>query len=502
MVRKDARFVTALVTGALALRLFKLGSQSLWVDEIISINKSIPKPGLGIWDYLKYNIQGPIHSLVVFLIHFVSVGDAWLRVPSVLAGVGAVYYLYRWAELWLGRPIARIAAIMLAVHPLHIQYSQEVRAYGFLVFFVTFAGYHFHRMLERESKRDAASYAVGTALAALSNFSAAFIYAVQSVLYLARRGFTARRIVRWIVVSLVILVLILPWVYRIWVVIDVHKLVTPVKPGELATEQRLRGETTVTADAIPYLFYVFSVGMTLGPSTRELHVRTGIAQVLRAHWVPIVWVVLVFGLLILAGLRTLRRMGGGRLFQALLYVLLPLALVLALNWQNAKAFNARYLLVSLPVFVSIVAAGIVGLPGFAKKAAIACVFATLAASLFNYYFNGAYAKEDIRDAARYVEDRIQPGDCVLAPTVGEVFEHYFRKSNTVCRVGASARPSPEVLAERLGTTLAACGRVWYVRSREWDNDPDGELAAVLGGMYRETARLEGLPGVVIVTYER
>ena len=56
--------------------------------------------------------------------------------------------------------------------------------------------------------------------------------------------------------------------------------------------------------------------------------------------------------------------------------------------------------------------------------------------------------------------------------------------------------------ERLAQTLAGCPRVWYVRSREWDNDPDGELSSALGRMYRETTRLEGLPGVVIVTYER
>lgn len=502
MIKKDARFIAAAVAGALALRLFKLGSQSLWVDEIISINKSIPKPGLGIWDYLQYNIQGPIHSLVIYLIHFVSAGDAWLRVPSALAGAGAVYYLYRWADLWLGRPIARIAAVMLAVHPLHIHYSQEVRAYGFLVFFVTFSGYYFQKMLQRESRKSTAAYVAGTALAALSNFSAAFVYAVQSLLYLVRRGFTSRRLLRWILVSLAILVLISPWVYRIWVVIDVQKLVTPVKPGELGTEQRLRGETTVTADAIPYLMYVFSVGMSLGPSTRVLHAQTGMATVLREHWVAIVWVALVFGFLSLAGLWNLTRMGGGRSIQALLYVLLPLGLLLALNWQNAKAFNARYLLVSLPAFVCIVAAGMSALPGLLKKAAIACVFATLAASLANYYFNDDYAKEDIRGAARLIETRIQPGDCVLAPTVAEVFEHYFRKENPVYRAGASSRPPREILEEKLAKTLAGCPRVWYVRSREWDNDPDGELSAALTRMYRETARLEGLPGVVIVTYER
>jgi len=502
MTRKDARFVTAAVAGALALRIFKLGSQSLWVDEILSINKSIPKPGLDIWDYLKYNIQGPIHSFVVYLFHFVSVGDAWLRVPSALAGAASVYYLYRWADLWLGKPVARIAAVMLAVHPLHVHYSQEVRAYGFLVFFVTFSGYYFQKLLQRESKKSAAAYAVGTALAALSNFSAAFIYAVQSVLYLVRRAFTPRRLLRWVLVSLAILVLISPWVYRIWVVIDVQKLVTPVKPGELVAEQRLRGETTVTADAIPYLMYVFSVGMSLGPSTRDLHAQTGIASVLREHWVPIVWVAVVFGFLALVGLWSLVRLGGGRSVQALLYVLLPLVLLLALNWQNAKAFNARYLLVSLPAFICIVAAGVSALPGFLKKAAIACVFATLAVSLANYYFNGDYAKEDIREAARLIENRIQPGECVLAPTVAEVFEHYFRGGNPVYRVGASSRPPRQVLEERLAQTLAGCPRVWYVRSREWDNDPDGELSGALGRMYRETTRLEGLPGVVIVTYER
>ena len=502
MNKKDAKFVVALVLAAFALRIFRLGSQSLWVDEIISLGKSIPKPGLDIWDYLKYNIQGPAHSLVVYLAHFASTGDAWLRLPSAVAGAASAYFFYRWVDIWLGRPVARLAAVMLAVHPLHIHYSQEVRAYGFLVFFVTFSGYYFHKMLSRESNKDAAAYVVGIALAALSNFSAAFVYAVQSILFLVRRGFTSRRLVRWVVVSFLILLLISPWVYRIWVVIDVEKLVTPVKLGELATEQRLRGETTVTADAIPYLMYVFSVGMTLGPSTRGLHTAAGVASVLRAHWIPVVWVALVFGFLTLAGFWTLRRLGGGRCIQAALYILMPLVLLLALNWQNAKAFNVRYLLVSLPAFICVVSAGIWGLSGVFKKAAITLVFATLAVSLANYYFNDGYAKEDIRGAARYVEGNIQPGECVLAPTVAEVFEHYFQKDNPVYRVGASSRPSPAALEDRLRATLADCPVVWYVRSREWDNDPDGELAAALDRMYRETARLEGLPGVVIIAYER
>jgi 4-amino-4-deoxy-L-arabinose transferase-like glycosyltransferase len=502
MNRGQNKFIWFVVSAALMLRLVRIGSQSLWVDELFTLGKSVPKPGLDIWDYLKYNLQGPVHSFVVYCVHFLSTGDAWLRLPSAFAGAAAVYYLYRWVEVWLGKSVARWAAVLLAVHPLHIQYSQELRAYSFLVFFVTFAGYHFHRLLSEESRRSRASYVVGVALAALSNFSAAFVYAVQSVLYLVRKGFSGGRVLRWVVVSLAILVLISPWVYRIYVVIDVPKLVTPVKPGELSTEQRLRGRTTITPSAVPYMFYVFSVGTTLGPSTRELHSTTALASVFRANWFWVLWTALLFGFVSLAGLGALVRAGGHRALQAALYVALPLVLLLAICWQNAKAFNVRYMLVALPVYVCLVAAGVQALPGSWRKLVAALVFATLAVSLGNYYFNARYAKEDVRAAARFVEASIADGECVLAPIVTEVFQHYFKKDNRVAFVAAPRGIGRDVLEERLGRHLAGCRAVWLVRSREWDSDPEGELMLALGNMYRETARVKHFTGVEVRKYER
>jgi 4-amino-4-deoxy-L-arabinose transferase-like glycosyltransferase len=502
MNQRETRFIFLLTTVAFALRTFRIGSQSLWVDEIITLGKSIPKPGLGIWDYLRYNLQGPLHSFVIYCIHFLSTGDGWLRLPSAIAGAAAVYYFYRWTALWLGVPTARLATVLLAVHPLHIQYSQEVRAYGFLVFFVTFSAYHLHRMLADESRRGAAAYVLGIALAALSNFSAAFIYAVHSIFYLVRRGFTSRRLGRWAAISFAILVLISPWVYRIYVVIDVHKLVTPVKPGELSNEQRLRGETTITAAAIPYLFYVFSAGTSLGPSTRELHTRTTLLSVFRTHWLSVAWVALLFGTLAAAGVWGLARSGRWRAVQAALYIVVPLALLLALCWQNAKAFNPRYLLVSLPAFLCLIAAGIHSLPGAAKPTAAVLVFATLIFSLGNYYFDPRYEKEDVRGAARYIEENIQDGECVLAPTIADVFEHYFRKPNSVYRIGAPAGTPRAALAAKLGGVFGNCSGVWYVRSREWENDPDGEVSAALGAVYPSTETIEGFSGVELVKFER
>lgn len=502
MKAKDAKFLVPVILVSLVLRAFRIGAQSLWVDEILTLEKTIPKPGLTIWDYLFYNLQGPLHSFVVWCIHFVSSSDAWLRLPSAIAGAAAVYYFYRWTEVWLGRPVARLATVILAIHPLHIQYSQEVRAYSFLVFFVTFSAYHFHRMLARETRSGIAAYIIGTAFAALSNFSAAFIYAVQSVIYVVRRGFSSRRLLRWVLVSLAILVIISPWVYRIYVVIDVPKLVTPVKPGELAEEQRLRGSTTVTPSAVPYLMYTYSVGATLGPSTRELHAATTLASVMKEHALAVVWVAVVFGFLFLAGFWNLLRGGPTQAGQAALYIFVPLVLLLALNWQNAKAFNARYLLVSLPAYVCVVAAGLRSLPGMSRKLATAAVVATLLVSLSNYYFNSRYAKEDVRGAASYVSANIEEGECILAPTVGLVFKHYFDKPNTIYYTAAPAGMPSAVVEKSLTRTIGECSVVWYVRGREWDSDPSGELSRALEKSYKETERVYGLTGVQVFKYER
>jgi hypothetical protein len=188
--------------------------------------------------------------------------------------------------------------------------------------------------------------------------------------------------------------------------------------------------------------------------------------------------------------------------QAALYIVLPLALLLAISWQNAKPFNVRYMLVALPAYVCLVAAGLEALPFFWKRAAAVLVFVTLAVSLQNYYFNPRYAKEDVRGAARYVEARIAEGECVLAPIVTEVFQHYFGKPNPVRFVAAPAGIPRDVLEERLGRHLDGCGAVWFVRSRQWDSDPEGELIDALGRLYRETARTDEFTGVEIRKYER
>jgi 4-amino-4-deoxy-L-arabinose transferase-like glycosyltransferase len=500
MDARERRFVSVMAAAALALRLIRLGGQSLWVDEVLTLSVSIPRPGLNIWDYLKYNIHGPLHALIVYLIHFVSMGDAWLRFPSAVFGALGVVYFYRWIRIWLGGPIARWASLLLLLNPLHVYYSQELRNYSLLFFFAVFASYQFHRLMAEESRGRFAKYVVGVVGGVLSNFTMAFYYAVHSLLYLFRRGAQRRGWVHWTLVSLVIAILISPWIYRVYAFIDVPKLVTPVMPGEIPVGERLRGETTVGVETIPYALYTYSVGFSLGPSLRELHRNPSAASVFRHHAVAVVWSALLFGFLALRGLYELIRKRA-RWVQVTLYLTVPMVLTLLLCWQNAKAFNARYVLLGLPPYLCCVAAGITSQRRAVRRLFAGLVVLTLLVSLGNYFFNGTYARDNVRAAARFVAAHASDEDCVLAPTVREVFTHYYHGPCPMYAVYTGPGMPLSRRAEQLVPMFANCDRVWYVRAREWATDPDGMILAALEGRYHEMERHD-YEGVTLLLFQR
>lgn len=500
----DRRFAVWVGAAALALRLFHLGSQSLWVDELLTLIVATPKPGYPILQLLAHNVHGPLYTLVVFAFRSVSENDFWLRLPSALAGAASVPLVYLWVRRWLGEKPGRYTALLLAVNPLHVRYSQELRGYAFVFLFGVLACYLLERMLERREDgarpgwRPAVFYALAVAGAVLSSFTAAFLYACHTVVWFMRRGLGARQLARWGVVALMILVLVSPWVYRLGTYMDLGRLVTPVTPGQIDNEERLRGETTITPAVVPYAFYTYAAGFTLGPSLRELHADASLAAVVRRHLVPVLWVALLFGGMALAGLaRAVRERL--RWQEILVYLLLPLALTLALNWQNAKAFNVRYVLLGLPAFLALVAVALAGWSPRGRVVAGAAVVATSLWSLGNHYFDGAYARADVRAAVRHIEEHAGPAGndtesaCIVAPTVFYVVEHYRRGNLPVRTVFANGVPRDSV-QRQLDEVFAACNEVWYVRARPWVDDPDGTIVASFRERYREmeTTRFHGV----------
>ena len=136
-LRQSSRHRGLLLLGllvGLGLRLYRLGAESLWYDETVSVflaSKSIPE--------LLAHTAGDIHPPGYYLLLH---GWRALAQPSVAFGLE---FLYAWPSLFCGvligaltysiarrltdPRVALVALWLTAINPFHLWYSQEVRMY-------------------------------------------------------------------------------------------------------------------------------------------------------------------------------------------------------------------------------------------------------------------------------------------------------------------------------------------------------------------------------------
>ncbi|MEN6627325.1 MAG: glycosyltransferase family 39 protein [Candidatus Sumerlaeia bacterium] len=131
-----AALVAATAIGA-ALRLAALGQECLWADEYYTI-RTAGAPTLRELMRMVATIEPhpPLFFLVMHgWIGLFGSGDAALRMPSALAGILAIPLMFMMMRrLWPERPgAAALAAFLIAISPMHLNYSQEARAYAMQV---------------------------------------------------------------------------------------------------------------------------------------------------------------------------------------------------------------------------------------------------------------------------------------------------------------------------------------------------------------------------------
>ncbi|MBP9702354.1 glycosyltransferase family 39 protein [Candidatus Woesebacteria bacterium] len=131
---------------ALILRLVLI-NQSLWLDEAIEALALMGRMG-PLLTYALADFQPPFYHLIGWLwTSMAGYSELALRTPSLLAGLGIVYFAARLGKEFGGKKIMYLAGLLTATNPLLIYYSQEGRTYGLTTFFVTAAIYYFYKVL-------------------------------------------------------------------------------------------------------------------------------------------------------------------------------------------------------------------------------------------------------------------------------------------------------------------------------------------------------------------
>ncbi len=108
---------------AATLYLYQLSTESLWVDELLSVHRA---------KNLDYALRDPRPLSYLFLrvwMFFVGDTDAGLRGLGVLFGLGTVFLTYLLGRRLVTTNIGLLAALLVSLSPLFINHAQEIRMY-------------------------------------------------------------------------------------------------------------------------------------------------------------------------------------------------------------------------------------------------------------------------------------------------------------------------------------------------------------------------------------
>lgn len=486
------RWIVLCTLIALILRLFRIGHQSFHIDEIISIEAASHAVGTAFWRDLLHDIHGPLTSAMLHGWIRFGESETWLRLLYALPGVLAVPVAY-----WLGRELldegtGRIASFAFALSAFQVWYGQEVRNYAWLVLFVLIALWLFARIWNGRAGRGSwIAMTVVLALSILTNYSTLFLLVALTLAVITRRN--RKMATRWaltlVVVGAVFSLWFLDWYHRI----DAGRLFVD-RPSPLGVP--LRKAEGLPPAALPYTFWVFSFGYSLGPSVEALHLDRSVGSLLR-HWPVLFAGALSIGTALVLGVREAARARRSALLTCLLLV--PLALAVLLTVRDIKAFNVRYVMVSWPPFLLLLAAGW-RRRGFLPRASGLVVLALSLLALRNHYFDPRYAKEDMRAAAAIVREEERPNDTILVIDNNKPFHYYYvrRQGGALPVVHLHKRflRTRAELTAHVREAAAPQGRTWIVLSRWWEVAPRDTIDRVVDEVLVRRERW-AMPGVEI-----
>ncbi len=186
----EAFWLGAVLVLVVVLGVFDAAGKSLWFDEAISVAVArMP------WhDFVRTVTADEANMSIYYLLlrPWIAIGgdgEAWIRLLSVVAAVGAVATLYALARRLFSFPVAIVAALLTAVNGFFVQFSQEARSYVLVAMLVTVATYAFVRAIE-DDVRWWVVYGAAVTLSVYGHFFAVWfpLAHVMSMPFLADRA--------------------------------------------------------------------------------------------------------------------------------------------------------------------------------------------------------------------------------------------------------------------------------------------------------------------------
>ena len=416
---------------AFAVRGFRLATQSLWFDEILTAFRAeLTLPAL-FAELMQVRNHVPLYFVAMRGWWLLLEGDGafLLRFPSGLAGTLAVAVTYRLGGLVGGRWTGILAALLLSLAPLHVWHSQDARMYALATLLFVTAVYFLLRAWQEDRWPLWAGYAIFTALTCYTHILSLAMFVGLAIFCLLQIRRQPRRFWHWCAATGGAAVLFLPWLAVIAGAGGMKALFWIPRPRPV--------------DLVLTL-YVFTVGATAGWRNAltylPLVISLGVLAVLR--WRR-------------ERLSSWRRWALGVLAGDIVFTLLFIFLIAQLR----PVYVTRYFLPLLPLWLVLVACGLQRLAPRRAGVLLVLLLAFDLLSLYNMYFVPRYQREDWRSVAGYIETHARPGDALASYNI--IPFRYYRPDGLEAQE-VLAYETVAQFARRMADITAGHRRLWLV----------------------------------------
>ncbi|WP_431481388.1 glycosyltransferase family 39 protein [Pseudomonas thivervalensis] len=211
----DCSALVAVTVLALVVRFHGITVPAIWLDEAFSILLAKYEPW-EIWPVTARDVHPPLYYLVL---HYwiVMFGDGVLAVRSLsaIADVGTILLSIKLMSLVATRRAIWIAALLLALLPICVRYSQEARMYSLLGFWLMGATVTLmHWVKKREKIRFPVIYVLLMTAAFYTHYFAALCVLVHWFYWWWGRSGDSQTLLAardWVLVHVAIVILFVPW---------------------------------------------------------------------------------------------------------------------------------------------------------------------------------------------------------------------------------------------------------------------------------------------------
>jgi mannosyltransferase len=168
---------------ASSLRLWTIGYESYWLDEIISIRQAQMPLNEGI-QLVQNDIHVPFYTILLhYWVYAFGISETSSRTLSAILGIMAVLAVYLIGKRWFSERVGLYASLMFAVSAIQVAYSQEARMYSLLVLLATISFLLFRELLDRPNALMIIGYALANVMIIYTHLFGFLVLGVQAIYY-------------------------------------------------------------------------------------------------------------------------------------------------------------------------------------------------------------------------------------------------------------------------------------------------------------------------------